>query len=212
MMEEKKTDEVEVITKGVEKWAEKALEIIPKVNALQPKVNALQIKTEDDFKEAQALMGEIKIYIESLTDIKLGRTRLLEVAKKKITEFFNEPLQKLKDGKKILSDMMLKYEDEQEAIRKGRERIIQDQLKKKAEDNVIERAVVLDQMGEKKKAEEILERPIPTSEVSLKSSVLSSRSSHARTTWSAEVTDLMEVVRGICEGTVPINAVVPNMP
>lgn len=196
--------EAQIITPEVQKSTETALMVIETAK------NVVIVTTED-YKFAQGLMADIKARIKTLEETRMGQTRPIDEAKKRIMDFFRGPLQRLDEAKSFLNDRMVKWVDEQERIRREEERRLQEEARKRAEEETLAAAVEAEASGDKQEAEQIIAEPVYVPPVKLNSTVPKSKESHIRETWSAEVVDLKALIKGIAEGHAPLQAVMADM-
>jgi vacuolar-type H+-ATPase subunit I/STV1 len=197
--------QAQIVTPEVEKSTETALTVIDVANSLV-------ISTVDDYKVAQGLMKTVKERIQELTDERMGQTRLLDKSKAKIIAFFATPLEKLEKAKAYLNKIMVDFTEVQEARRREEERRLQEEARKRAEEEALRQALEAEQAGEKEEAEAILQEPVYVPPVKVASNIPKSKESHIRESWSAQVVDLMGLVKGIASGKVAIQAIEANMP
>ena len=192
------------ISPEVQKSTETALTVIDVAKAIN-------IQTTRDYQFAQDVMGNIKQRIKELEETRFGQTRPIDEAKKKILDFFRPPLQKLNDAKDHLNQIMVKFVEDQDRKRREEERKLQEAARKRAEEDALQAALEAEAAGEKEEAEEILEAPVYVPPIKVVSEIPKSKESHIRETWSAEVTDLGALVKGISEGKAPLQAVEADM-
>jgi hypothetical protein len=169
------------------------------------------IVTLDDYKVGQALMAEIKTRLKMLEDTRMGQTRPLDESKKKIMDFFRAPMQKLEDAKAHLNNIMVRWVQEEERKRKAEEDRLADLPRKRAEEEALAAAIEEEQNGNVTEAEKIISEPVYVPPVKVASSIPTSKESHLRTTYSAEVTDLRALVEAIASGKAPLQSVAPDM-
>jgi hypothetical protein len=169
------------------------------------------IATTTDYQFAQGLMGDIKSRIKLLEETRMGQTRPLDESKKRILDFFRAPLQKLEDAKAHLNNIMVRWVEDQEKIRREEERRLQEEARKRAEDEAIRQALEAEAAGETQEAEAILQEPVYVPPIKVNSTVPKSKESHVRETWSCEVVDLKALVVAIAQGKAPLQAVEADM-
>lgn len=195
--------QIEIVTPEIQKETETALTIINSANSLT-------IQNITDYKYAQITMKEVKDRISELTDTRMAQTRPLDESKAKIIAFFAVPLQRLNDAKNYLNTIMVKFTEEQEAKRREEERRLQEEARKRAEEETLRQALEAEAAGEKEEAEAIIAEPVYVPPIKVVSEIPKSKESHIRETWSAEIIDVMALVKGIAEGKVDIQAIEPN--
>ena len=197
--------EMQTISPELEKSTEKALTIVEVAISME-------IVTLDDYKNAQSLMKMVKDRIKELNDTRMSQTRPIDEAKSKILAFFAIPLEKLEKAKAYLNKIMITFTEEQEARRREEERRLQEEARKRAEEETLRQAIEAEEAGESEEAAKIIEEPVYVPPIRVGSEIPKSKESYIRTTWSAEVVSLEELVHGIANGIAPLEAVKPNMP
>lgn len=195
--------QLQVVTPDIQKSTETALTIIDSAKSLI-------IKDVTGYRYAQITMREVKDRISELTDTRMAQTRPLDESKAKIIAFFAVPLQRLNDAKNYLNTIMVKFTEEQEAKRREEERRLQEEARKRAEEETLRQALEAEAAGEKEEAEQIIAEPVYVPPIRIVSEIPKSKESHIRETWSAEIIDVMALVKGIAEGKVDIQAIEPN--
>lgn len=196
--------ETQIITPEIEYRTETALTILDAAKAVI-------IARVEDYQFAQGLMTDIKVRIKDLEEVRMSQTRPLDESKKRIMDFFRAPLQKLSDAKEHLNQIMVRWAEEQEARRREAEKHLQEEARKRAEEEALRQALEAEQAGDKVEAEAILQEPVYVPPVKVASNIPKSKESHIRESWSAQVVDLMALVKGISSGKVAIQAIEANM-
>jgi len=195
--------ETQIITPEVERSTEKALMVLDTVTAIT-------ITTIDDYQFAQMVMKEVKDRIKELIETRMEQTRPLDISKSKTIAFFASPLEKLEMAKAYLNRIMVAFTENQERIRRDEERRLQEEARKRAEEDALTQALEAEAAGETFEAEEII-KEIYVPPVKVASSIPKSKESHIRETWSAELISLKDLVEGIVAGNAPLMAVTANM-
>jgi len=172
---------------------------------------SLAISTREDYEIGQIYMGRIKQRIKMLEEERMAQTRPLDESKKRIIDFFRGPIQKLDDAKNYLNQIMVKWAEEQEIKRREEERRLQEEARKRAEEEALQAALEAEAAGEQQEAEAILKEEVYVPPVKVNSFIPKSKESHIRETWSAEVVDLLDLVRAIGLGKAPLQAVQADM-
>jgi hypothetical protein len=195
--------EPQVISPEIQEKTETALTVIGMAKSLV-------IGNVEGYKIGQDLMADIKGRIKTLEEIRMGQTRPLDESKKKIMEFFRQPLQKLEDAKNYLNKIMVNWTEEQERIRREEERRLREAARKRAEEEALQQALEAEAAGDKQEAEAIIQEPVYVPPIKVVSEIPKSKESHIRETWSAVIEDPMALVKAITEGKVDIQAIEPN--
>jgi len=124
--------------------------------------------------------------------------------KKKLSAPFEE-------AKRIIDQKQIAWwRKEQERVAEER-RKAEAEARKKAEDLRLEQAKKLQDAGLVKEAEETLDVPITVKKVEVSEPVRAGGETY-RETWSAEVTDLLALVKAVAAGAVSLNVIEANMP
>jgi len=171
---------------------------------------SLMVRTREDYEIGQVYMGRIKQRIKMLEEERMAQTRPLDESKKRIIDFFRPHLDKLNGAKNHLNIIMVKWTEEQEARRREEERRLQDDARKRAEEEALKAAIEAEEAGEKEEAEQIMAEPVYVPSIRVASEIPKSKESHVRESWSAEIIDVMALVKGIAGGQVDIQAIEPN--
>lgn len=137
----------------------------------------------------------------------------IDAVKKPILAAEKEDLGAIKTAKDALSSIVLAYNREQDRLHQIAVREAQEAARKAAEEQRIADAIAAEQAGEKEEAEHILnEKPMLPPAVIVQKAPGKSAGEVGRVTWSAQVTNLMDLVKAVAAGTVPIQAVQANQP
>ena len=195
--------QAQIVTPEVEKSTETALTVIDVANSLV-------ISTVDDYKVAQGLMKTVKERIKELTDTRMEQTRPIDTAKAKIILFFSGPLEKLEKAKTYLNKIMVDFTEIQETRRREEEKRLQEEARKRAEEETLRQAIEAEAAGEKEEAEQIMAEPVYVPPIRVASEIPKSKESHIRESWSAEIVDVMALVKSIAEKKTDIQAIEPN--
>lgn len=170
----------------------------------------LAVTTREDYEIGQIYMGRIKQRIKMLEEERMAQTRPLDESKKRIIDFFRPHLQRLNDAKEHLNQVMVKWTEEQERRRREEERRLQEEARKRAEEEALRQALEAEAAGEKEEAEQIIAEPVYVPPIKVMSEVPKSKESHIRETWSAEIIDVLALVKSIAEGKTDIQTIEPN--
>lgn len=174
---------------------------------LSHKANAVTVKNADDHISAGKLLSTVRSRIKELTDKRKSLTQPLDNIKKDITALFKPAIDRLETAKKSISKGMLDWEREEEQRRQEEQRKAEEEARKRAEEEALEQAAAAEQAGDTELAAQILEEPVEVAPVRVASTVPRSSTAFSRETWSAEVTDIMALVKAVAAGTVPIAAI-----
>ena len=168
------------------------------------------IVTVDDYSYAGLMLHEVKNWIKTLDDEEKKITKPLLEGIENARALFRGPKQTASDVKNILNTRMVAWADEKKAKEREEERRLQEIARKRVEEEVLQQALEAEAAGEKEEAQKIIEEPVYVPPVKVVSEIPKSKESYIRETWSAEIIDVMALVKGIAEGKVDIQAIEPN--
>ena len=189
---------------------EHARQEVDQAITLYDHAQTVTIATVDDYSNAGALLQDIKNRSKQIDELRKSMTSPLDMAKKKIMDFFRPAADKLNDAATIISRTMIAWENEQERIRKEEERKREEEARKRAEEEALAMATEAEQSGDAELAEAIISQPVEVAPVKIQSAVPRTAQAFSREVWSAEVTDLMALVKAIATGQAPLNLVQAN--
>lgn len=162
----------------------------PQVNALVAKAQQFVIANDTDYtaaadelKNVSALHKEIAAYFKPLV-------QAAHESHKKIKAKENEALQPLDEAKRVLSQVMGKYQADLERQRREQERLLQAEQRRIEEEHRLAKAIALEEAGETEAAERKLAIPEPAPLVKIESTAPKVAGTASRTTWKFEVTDM----------------------
>lgn len=170
---------------------QKALSVPEQAKAFIVSDNDQYVKGEEFLATCKALEDEIhKAWDETV--------ELAHAAHKSAVASRKKYLDPLEEGRRILKGKMITFQTEQERIRKEKQRQAEAEATAREEEEKLAAALQAEQEGDKTTADAILEEPVQTAPVIVpKTAPAPSRLSAGREVWSAEVTNLMELVKGI---------------
>lgn len=161
----------------------------------------------------------------------VGYGRLLQASEKELAKLFTEAKQAvdqikkpilqmekddlgaIKTAKDALGVIVQAYNRQQERIHQDALRKAQEEARKAAEEQRLAEAIALEQAGEKEEAEQVLnEKPMMSAPVIVQKSNAKVAGEVAKQTYSAQVTNLQDLVRAVASGLVPIQAVKADEP
>ena len=178
---------------------------------LEASAGALTIETAEQLQASSTMLSAIKARQKDMTDLRLSITRPQDEAKRRVMEVFKPALDRLGAAEQKIKSAVLTYTQEVERKRREeqarldadaeRERLRLATLAEKQEgEGHEERAGASRQRAESVTAPTVARPPAPTGAV------------HVRTTWSAEVVSLAELVRACADGKAPLALLQPDMP
>ena len=145
-------------------------------------------------KQAGVFLQDIRQRIKLLNDKRLSMTRPIDEAKKKIMDFFAQPIDRLKRADQAISKAMARFFDEQEAIRQKEEAEARAKAEKEAAKLEV-KAEKAEAAGKEEKAEELREQ---AQQVAATTPVMSSRVEKVegiamRMYWYFEIIDVSKI-------------------
>ena len=158
----------------------------------------------ETWKSLTALEKKIKAYWEEDVSSALKLHRSL-VAKR------DAMLVPVGEQKNTLRLGMKSFEDEQDKIRRVEQARLEEEARKAAEEAALAKALALEKNGHKAAAETVIATPVVVPTVYVPKTTPTGFGNATRRVWSAEVTDLMALVKAVAAGTVPIQAIEANM-
>ena len=155
--------------------------------------------------------------------------RVLMAAKKEVAEFytplkrqvdaFKAPLlqhekefsEPLEAGGKRLGGLITGYNQEQERKRQEAERVAREEAEKAAREEALNRAIELEQSGDKEAAEQVMNEPLQVAPVVIQQEAPTRMAGQvSRMTYSATVIDLRTLRKAVAEGKAPLQCIVAD--
>ena len=186
------------------------MEIESKALSLSEKAKTIIILDQQTFKAACEFREVIKSFELEINkeydDIikKWNEGHKASLAKKK------KSMAPVLEAKRINDDNIDQYLSEQEDIRKQEETRLTGIARKAEEEAKLAEASAYEASGDKVTANEIINEPVRSAPVVLPKANLNS-GVNMRENWSAEVVSLMDLVKAVAAGKVPVQAVEANM-
>ncbi len=181
------------------------------ITELAATAEALTIETAEQLEASSSLLTTIKRRQKEMTQLRLSITRPMDEAKKRVMGIFQPALDRIDAAERTIKRAVLIYT--QEAERKRREeqarldeeaaaerKRLQAMAETQRDEGHTDLADVSQERAETVAVPTVVSPPTPTGPV------------HVRTTWSAEVVDLAELVKACAEGRVPLALLTPDMP
>lgn len=106
---------------------------------------------------------------------------------------------------------MRKWADEQERLRREEQARAEEEARRAAEEAALAQAVALEANGHKAAAEAVIAAPVVAPPVYVPKTTPAGFGQFTRKTWKAEVMDMMELVKAVASGQVPIQAIQADM-
>src|SRR5688572_2580422 len=174
------------------------------------RAKGLAIVTAEDFMNAGELLRTIKglrAEIDGTFDPIISKAH---AAHKEAIEQKRKVDAPLVEAENILKPRISAYLTEQERLRREEELRMQKAAQEEEERQRLESAVILDDIGETDSANALLEERVVAPPVVLPRQVPKVSGIAMRQTWSAQVVSLMELVKAVAAGKVPIMALQAN--
>jgi hypothetical protein len=116
----------------------------------------------------------------------------------------------LLEGEAILKLSMANYNEELERKAKEKQRKLEDLARRLAEEATLQAAIHAEAQGNNEVAEAIISTPIEVAPIVQVAEVTKIEGVSYRENWRAEIVSLMELVKAIASGSMPITLVVAN--
>jgi hypothetical protein len=176
------------------------------VKTLKIITNEDRTAAEDMLQNAKTLEDQIFAYLDpprakAYEDYQYHKARL------------DAAINPVKDARKTLKQLCVSFDQEQERIRREEQARLEAEARKRAEDEALASAAQAEAEGDTATAEAIISEPVQIAPVvAPRTAPAPSRLSAGRTIWSAEVTNLMALVKAIADGKQSITLIEANIP
>lgn len=170
----------------------------------------LVITTPAEYESSALMLRQVVGQRKTLETQRKDITGPMDEAKRGVMDLFRPVIARFQSAEDTLRDAALDFTMKEEEKRR-REQARLDDLARKKEERLRAKAEEKREQGEEEKAEELEER---STQVVAREAAPVTRAAgvHARVTWHAEVTDLMELVKAVAAGSHAIGLLEPNMP
>jgi hypothetical protein len=185
-------------------------EIETQAIALRSEALAFQVVDQQSYSLANEFGKRIKAAMKQIDDYCDPVIEAAHQAHKKAVEQKKKFYAPFEEAKKIIDEKQIawwKAEQERIAIEK---RKAEEEARKKAEEERLRQAQELQDAGLTEAAQEALEQPIVIEKVAIDEPIKAGGESY-RESWSAEVVDIMALVKAVANGSQPIAYLQPNM-
>lgn len=163
-------------------------------------VKGLTINNNQEYQNSGEFLKQIKTVSKILDDSRKEITRPLDEAKKRVMDFFREPLEQLSSAETVLKKALLSYQQAQERIRLEAERkaIAEAKAEEERKRKVLEeRAAKAEEKGQEAKAEMLREQAsdvyVPT--VVSAPNVEKIKGLSSKKVWKCRITDEAKIPR-----------------
>ena len=170
---------------------------------------ALAVQNQEGYNAAGAYLLRVKEVRKKLTDalepFVQSAHKAWKDARKRADEFYNP----VDEAEAIVKPAMATWweQEERERLRKQQEADLEAQ--KREQDRIVAEAVKASENGNEAAAEAILDQPVIVAPVVMPS-VSQVKGVSMREVWQYEVTNLMELVKAVAAGKVPLGALQAN--
>lgn len=188
-----------------------ALELAEQTGALATITTAITIKGAADYEAAGERLKQFSAKEKEVEEFRKKLKAPILAAGKAIDAFFDAPLKRLASARAAYKVAILGYQQEQERIRREAEARAQEEARKERE-RLEAKAAKLAEKGKPEKAEAVAAAAAAVVSPILPTTTQRLSGISNRTTYSAQVTDLLLLVQAIAAGSVPLNAVIANTP
>lgn len=169
--------------------------------------------TDAESKELAVQHGRLlQASVKSVGELYTSTKQSIDSVKKPVLEAEKQDLGEINSAKDALGAKLLTWNTEQAKIHAEQLRKAQEQARKDEEERKLAEAIAAEQAGEKEEAEQILNEETMPMPVIVQSPQVKVAGEVGKTTYAAEVTNLMELIKGVASGKVPIQAVKADEP
>jgi hypothetical protein len=158
----------------------------------------------ETWKDLTGLEKRIKEYWE-------GDVDAAHKLHKSLTAKRDAMLKPVGERKTALRMEMRTFEDEEKRIRREAQAKAEAEAKREAEEAALTHAVELEANGHREAAEALIAAPVVAPPVFIPSTTPTGFGNATRRTWGAEILNLMNLVKAVAAGKVPIQAIEGNM-
>lgn len=166
----------------------------------------VEIHSHTDYETAAGQLAKIKAAAKSIEDQRKSLTKPLDDRKKEVMDFVRPFTDALSSAETIFKNGLIAFDNEQERLRKLAEAEAEEK-RRKEEAKLLAQAEKAEASGKGEKAEALREiaasTVVATPAVSAPQKVSGVSS---RKTYSCKVTNMMELVKAVAAGTVPLQA------
>lgn len=168
-------------------------EIESNAKALIARVKSFHVETAAQYEEAATLLLDVKRYVKSVHE---AFDSIVEAAHKVHKEAIAKRKRYLDPAEKaemIIKHEMLRWDVEQERIRRERESMLQAEAKKRAEEEALNAAIQAEAEGDIEAAEEILSEPVVAPIVMIQTETPKVAGVSHRTEWDFRIVSITHI-------------------
>ena len=176
------------------------------------KVRTLKIGNNDAYVMAGHFRRAIKDGIKEIESQHDDNIRRWHEGHRKAISERDERLLPYMQAETILGRKILDYKREQDNLKTEEEERIRKELAKQEEERRLTEAIEAEAAGDKETAEELISAPIEIPPVILPKATPKLDRTAIKTYWKCEVVDIRALLLGVLNDSVPMQAIIPNMP
>jgi len=185
----------------------------PEALTLPEKAKAIVIRTADDYKQAAEFKITLAGWRKKITEEFAPMKEAAHKAHKAITAKEGEYLKPITDAESTLKASIIKWQDEQEQLRRIEQARIEAEARAAAEADRKRREEEALQVAIAEGTDEVYVEPAPYIPPPIAAPTYEKVTGLGITRrWGAEVTDIKKLCRAVADGVVPESYVLPNMP
>lgn len=204
----------------------------PEIELLGPSgsLAIARAKNREDWLQIVEVTKTLKITDAASKETAVGYGRLLQTSEKELSKLYTEAKQAIdlikkpilamekedlgtiKVTKDTLGVLVQTYNRDQEKIHQEALRTAREEALKAAEEQKIAEAIYLESVGEIKEAEQVLNERILAPAVIVQKTVAKVTGEVGKHTYSAQVSSLIELVKAVAAGVVPVQAIKADEP
>jgi len=179
--------------------------------AMRQDADQLQIATVADRKSAESMVSGLKALEDDIKEHYRPLKKAADDAHKLLVKSEKDSLEPVNEARKLIKAKCIAWDDEQERLRQEEERRLQEIAQKQAEEEALAMAAQAEAEGDTDYAEAIIGEPVVVAPVAVpRVSPPPSRLTAARSSWDANVYDLMALVRHVAENPHLVNYLSAN--
>lgn len=189
----------------VEEMRRKAAPIIEASEKIQ------EITTQDEQIEAMATWAQLDALEKAAKPITAPLKDVTNKLHKAATTLDGGLVDPISAARKRLKFLMGQWEEKQKRLREAEEKRIENELRAREEERLLQEAIEAEGLGLKEESHAILDEPVVVPTVTLPKTTPKVEGLVFSERWHAEVHDLMALVRAVAAGNAPLNFLVADM-
>lgn len=183
----------------------------PEALTLPEKAKAIVIRTADDYKQAAEFKITLSDWRKKIVEEFAPMKEAAHKAHKAITAKEGEYLKPITDAEATLKASIIKWQDEQEAIRRAEQARLEAEARAAAEEERKRREEEALQAAIAEGTDDVYVEPAPYVPPPIAAPTYEKVTGLGITRrWGAEVTDIKKLCRAVADGVVPESYVLPN--